>query len=266
MAPEQFTGHWRTFGPWTDLYALGCLAWHLLCGFPPYAQATRLELLAQAHLTWPPPLLRPAFAVPPGADAWIQRLMAKRPEQRFQRAADASWALRRLGEADPGTVSPSHPVVVPSALFETTVVDSIPVAPILDVAPARAPMTVQIPPMPASWMDKPTDQALIREAGLSLFGLRTIPLSGRHMERSVMWRALASVRETSAVQVVVLEGPGGTGKSRLARWLCVQAHSCGAADYRTVVHSPNGGQSDGLLPMIRHALGCHGLSVEDARE
>lgn len=26
MAPEQFKGHFRDFGPWTDLYALGCLA------------------------------------------------------------------------------------------------------------------------------------------------------------------------------------------------------------------------------------------------
>ncbi|MFT5686059.1 MAG: serine/threonine protein kinase, partial [Myxococcota bacterium] len=36
MAPEQFEGHWREFGPWTDLYALGCLAWQLVCGAPPF--------------------------------------------------------------------------------------------------------------------------------------------------------------------------------------------------------------------------------------
>ena len=29
MAPEQFRGRWRDFGPWTDLHALGCIAWTL---------------------------------------------------------------------------------------------------------------------------------------------------------------------------------------------------------------------------------------------
>lgn len=29
MAPEQFFGEWREFGPWTDLYALGCVAYEL---------------------------------------------------------------------------------------------------------------------------------------------------------------------------------------------------------------------------------------------
>ena len=34
MAPEQFTGEGRVQGPWTDLYALGCLAWELATGAP----------------------------------------------------------------------------------------------------------------------------------------------------------------------------------------------------------------------------------------
>jgi serine/threonine protein kinase len=34
MAPEQFFGSIRCVGPWTDLYSLGCVAWHLLSGGP----------------------------------------------------------------------------------------------------------------------------------------------------------------------------------------------------------------------------------------
>jgi eukaryotic-like serine/threonine-protein kinase len=36
MAPEQILGHWREYGPWTDLYALGVLAWRITTGRTPY--------------------------------------------------------------------------------------------------------------------------------------------------------------------------------------------------------------------------------------
>ena len=36
MAPEQIRGAWRDQGPWTDLYALGCLAWRMLVGRGPF--------------------------------------------------------------------------------------------------------------------------------------------------------------------------------------------------------------------------------------
>ena len=32
MAPEQLADDWRAFGPWTDLYSLGCLAFQLSAG------------------------------------------------------------------------------------------------------------------------------------------------------------------------------------------------------------------------------------------
>ncbi|MEZ4468335.1 MAG: protein kinase [bacterium] len=37
MAPEQIECRWRDYGPWTDLYAFGCLAWSLVTGVPPFA-------------------------------------------------------------------------------------------------------------------------------------------------------------------------------------------------------------------------------------
>jgi len=32
MAPEQIQGDWRDVGPWTDLYAIGCLAFRMISG------------------------------------------------------------------------------------------------------------------------------------------------------------------------------------------------------------------------------------------
>ena len=36
MAPEQIRAEWRRYGPWTDLYALGCIAHLLVAGRPPF--------------------------------------------------------------------------------------------------------------------------------------------------------------------------------------------------------------------------------------
>src|SRR5690606_15752040 len=49
MAPEQFRGAWRSFGPWTDLYSLGIVAWELVCGKPPYVDSN-VRNLGALHL------------------------------------------------------------------------------------------------------------------------------------------------------------------------------------------------------------------------
>ena len=92
MAPEQIEGRWRSFGPWTDLYALGCVAWEMICGHPPYGGATPFAI-AFKHLSDPFPALDPLFEIPPGVEGWLRRAMATDQSARFQRAADAAWAL-----------------------------------------------------------------------------------------------------------------------------------------------------------------------------
>ena len=97
MAPEQFKGHWRDYGAWTDLYALGCMAWELAIGKPPFL-GDNLFALAYAHTlgdrpSWPADA---AERLPLGLGAWIGNLIAREPGDRFQRAADAAWALTRL--------------------------------------------------------------------------------------------------------------------------------------------------------------------------
>jgi len=95
MAPEQLLGRWRDFGPWTDLYALGCTLWELCCGTPPFA-AGDLQGLAAMHLYEAPGRFAPLAVVPDGVEAWLRRLLAKRPRERFASAADAAWALARV--------------------------------------------------------------------------------------------------------------------------------------------------------------------------
>ncbi|NOY26829.1 MAG: protein kinase, partial [Oligoflexia bacterium] len=101
MAPERFTREWRDLGPWTDLYSLGCLGYTLLRGRPPYVGKPLTQVI-QAHLYGPIPTLHARCPVPPDLDLWLRRTLAKAPIDRFQTAADAAHALRKLGEATVG--------------------------------------------------------------------------------------------------------------------------------------------------------------------
>jgi len=219
MAPEQFEGRWRDFGPWTDLYALGCVAWALACGRRPFdTRGRKLSAAYRAHSTWPAPRLRPSHLVPPALEGWIHRLMAKQPSDRYRHAADALRDLKALDRDD---------------------------------AP---------PQWPRTWPSAPDSTARhLSGAGLGLYGLREIPMVGRSEERDALWAALTRSWTRSRVHVAWLEGPAGTGKSRLARWIAETAAEAGMARWLHAVHSPGGGPADGLAPMARRLLRADGL-------
>ena len=71
MAPEQLRGEWREQGPWTDLYALGCLTWSLLVGREPFDTKKPLPALLYQVLTDDLPPLPPGAApdAPGGGEA-----------------------------------------------------------------------------------------------------------------------------------------------------------------------------------------------------
>ena len=102
MAPEQIKSQVRDLGPWTDLYAVGCLAYELLTGKPPFHGKGLLQT-AIAHLMEPPPPLRPRVPVPDGVVPWVMRLLEKDPADRFLRCADAAWALLALDTGEAST-------------------------------------------------------------------------------------------------------------------------------------------------------------------
>lgn len=107
MSPEQIDGAWRLFGAPTDLYGLGCVAWALVTGKPPF-RGDRATVLA-AHRTATPPPLVPRMEVPAGLEDWLRSLLAKAPRDRPQHAADAMQALAHLGRATRPLGPPSVP-------------------------------------------------------------------------------------------------------------------------------------------------------------
>ena len=99
MAPEQFTGDPLKFGPWTDLYQLGCLAYELVSGAPPFGLRGDPSTFATAHCFHKVPPLSSCAGLPDGFELWLDRLLAKDERRRFQHAADAAHALAALGDA-----------------------------------------------------------------------------------------------------------------------------------------------------------------------
>jgi len=89
MAPEIAQG--LPTSPQTDLYSLGCLAYHLCSGAPPFSGESPLAVLMQ-HLSAEPP---PIADCPPGLQAWIDGCLKKTPQERF---SSASQALQRLDQ------------------------------------------------------------------------------------------------------------------------------------------------------------------------
>ena len=87
MAPEQW---WNDgVGPAADQYGLGVLAFELLAGRLPFPASSYPELM-QAHLSTPSPTLASAgVEASPELEAWVGRLLAKKPSERFPSLREA---------------------------------------------------------------------------------------------------------------------------------------------------------------------------------
>jgi serine/threonine protein kinase/tetratricopeptide (TPR) repeat protein len=93
MAPEQITS--QSFDGRLDVYAVGCVAYELLAGHPPF-DAEELEDLLHQHLAdnpVPPSEVRPDREIPKELEAVIMRCLAKLPSNRYANMAELEAAL-----------------------------------------------------------------------------------------------------------------------------------------------------------------------------
>lgn len=119
MAPEQWEDTHAT-DLRTDLYALGCTLFYLLTGRAPYATDEYKSVVKKmsGHVNAPIPDLKAARPdVPDGVCAIYQRLMSKRPEDRYASAAALAQALAPFSSSKtteaPAVEPPSAPVAPP---------------------------------------------------------------------------------------------------------------------------------------------------------
>jgi serine/threonine-protein kinase len=82
MSPEQIEG--REIDSRSDIYSLGVTAYHMLSGGPPFGGDSPLAVAVQ-HLQQPaPPLVVRQPNVPPQFAGVVERMMAKKPDDRFR--------------------------------------------------------------------------------------------------------------------------------------------------------------------------------------
>jgi serine/threonine-protein kinase len=83
-----------------DVYALGCIAYELLTGRPPFVAPTDMGLMAKHLLEMPPPVssLRPEL--PAGYDDVLHRALEKDPQRRWRSVAALRGALERVRSGD----------------------------------------------------------------------------------------------------------------------------------------------------------------------
>jgi eukaryotic-like serine/threonine-protein kinase len=280
MAPEQFDGDNRTLGPWTDMYSFGCLAWSMVTGEPPYGRKNWVAV-ANGHLRGRLKKLEPTFPVPNHLEEWLRQLMQRQPELRFQRAADAAWALLQLRDPSgwegldqsssnmaaletiqrPSRAQSGNPAERTTLIWgEVETLIRLPSLKGPHAASQQAENPYPLPPMPLSWTapSAGATTAQLMGTGLTLYSLRDVGLVGRNQERDGLWAALRDVRREGTASVVVLSGPTGVGKSRLAQWVCERAEEMGAAVTLRAQHGDSASRRDGLPAMLARHLRCFG--------
>jgi len=267
MAPEQFADAWRDFGPWTDLYGFGCLAWTLATGTPPFHHEDWSET-KRGHMEEVLPPFTPSLPVPEGFLTWLERMLEKDIGRRYQRAADAAWSLEQveddLPDGNDGLAAPlpDRPSEASTLTFGHTGD--------LWMNPAEAVGSGRLdapPPPPTDWRGLPSRTRLhLRGAGLGLFHARPLPTVGRETERDLLWSSVVSLHaERAQARALVVEGAAGTGKTHLVRWLTQRAHELGAAHVWRCEHPPGGGHRSGIGGMLAshlHALGLDGAALD----
>jgi serine/threonine-protein kinase len=100
MSPEQASDS-HAVDIRSDLYSLGCTLYFLLAGKPPFQGESATDVMLMHQVEPPPPLDEVRADVPSRLWAIIAKLLAKKPQDRYQTAAeliDALNALERRGK------------------------------------------------------------------------------------------------------------------------------------------------------------------------
>jgi serine/threonine protein kinase len=104
--PEMFQTD-GTVNPWSDLYALGCVAHELACGHPPFVSDNPFELAGKHVREAVEPPSQRGSRLGPAGDSLLLRLLAKSPSDRFQNLDDALQSIDELRAS-----------LIPKATFE----------------------------------------------------------------------------------------------------------------------------------------------------
>lgn len=107
MSPEQALGE-RELDGRSDIYSLGVVGYQMLAGVPPFRASNTPSMLMKHINELPAPLRSRRADVPADLESVVERALAKRPEDRWQRASE----VRAVLEGRPVVPAPSYRIDV----------------------------------------------------------------------------------------------------------------------------------------------------------
>ncbi len=115
MSPEQAQGH--ALDHRSDLYSLGITFYHMLAGEPPFRADTPLALALKHVKDTPVNLAVHRSDLPPDLVALVMKLIAKKPGDRYQSAAEMLRDLARIrGALNTMTITTGEPEAAAGAV------------------------------------------------------------------------------------------------------------------------------------------------------
>ena len=97
MSPEQVER--RTIDSRTDIYSFGVTCYHMFAGQPPFRGNSPVDVAYHHVHTEPPPLCEVRPDLPTDLCTLIHKMMAKKPEERYQSAREILRDINRLRES-----------------------------------------------------------------------------------------------------------------------------------------------------------------------
>jgi eukaryotic-like serine/threonine-protein kinase len=155
MSPEQACG--RDVDGRSDLFGLGCSMYHMMTGKLPFPGDTPIERLGMRLSGHPVPITSHLPDLPSALVQVLDRMMANKPQDRYQKAEDAAEALQSLlHRRSRSTSAATAPVKKPSreaAPAPPVAVAPVVVAPVVvaPVAPLPAPVARPAAPIYPRW-------------------------------------------------------------------------------------------------------------------
>src|SRR5262249_38091704 len=114
MSPEQVEG--KQLDPRTDIYSFGVTCYHMVAGHPPFHGASGFEVALQHVQAEPKPLCEIRPDLPGALSAVIHKMMAKKPDARYQPCRDLLKDLALLRESLSGLKTDAISALTPTGV------------------------------------------------------------------------------------------------------------------------------------------------------